>query len=509
MTQKKVASRDSESREARTLLLRALNVSAHGLRALVAAAALAVACCSPAAQAAVLDPRAVQSETFANGLRLIVCPDSDASVVSVEVVVKAGSADEPAGHRGIAHLLEHVLWAGAGGGEEDPSAEFALSGVEGLRAGPRLRVERVGGVINGGTLRDFTRFYATVPAGRLELAVDALAGVVVRGAIDPAVLARERQVIAQESVARQEEPRTVLSDAAFAALYGPATCYGSPIEGNAGDLSKATVAELSLFRDTWYVPNNMAVVVAGNTRFEAARAAVEQAFGGLAPAATPLRAAVLRAGDTLLPHNPSAEFTLSRVEGLRAGLAEAASGERRVALPTEKAYLMAAFLGPRGSERMEVCATDLLATLLAHDPAGRLVVELREGRGIVDEVGVDFLTQRESSLFGIWASCDPGRVVEVQEAIRSELARLAREPVPPRELATAKRLLAAGYAFANETPADRASTLGFYEAMDSYRTATNYLAWVMDTGPETIMATAARYAGQPTWVVVAPEGGER
>jgi predicted Zn-dependent peptidase len=431
-------------------------------------AALAAACCTPLAHGATLDPRSVQSETFSNGLRVIVCPGSDVSVVSVEVVVKAGSADEPAGQRGIAHLLEHVLWAGAGSGEDDP----------------RLRVERVGGVINGGTLRDFTRFYATVPAGQLELAVSALASVVIRIGIDPAVMARERNVIRQESAARQGEPRTVLSDAAFGGLYGPATSYGTPIDGNAGDLSRASVAELSLFRDTWYVPNNMAVVVVGNTRFEAARAAVEQAFGRLSPSPAPARPAA-------------------------AGLAETGGAEQRVGLPIEKAYLMAAFPGPKGSERMEVCATDLLATLLAHDPVGRLVVELRESRGIADEVGVEFLTQRERSLFGIWASCDSDRVGEVREAIRSGLARLAREPVPAGELATAKRLLAAGYAFANETPADRASTLGFYEAIDSYRTATNYLAWVMDISPQTIMATAARYVGEPAWVVVAPESTER
>jgi zinc protease len=427
-------------------------------------AAVTAICCAPLAHGTTLDPRGVQSETFSNGLRLIVCPDPDASVVSVEVVVKAGSADEPAGQRGIAHLIEHVLWAAAGTGENDP----------------RLRIERVGGVINGGTLRDFTRFYATAPAGQLGLAVDALASVVVRSAIDPAVLVRERQVIAQESAARQERPRTVLSDAAFAAVYGPASPYGSPIEGDARELSGATAVELSLFRETWYVPNNMAVVVVGNSRFEAARAAVEQAFGRLAPSPAPER--------------PSAT-----------GLAETGGGDRRVGLPVEKAYLMAAFAGPKGSERMEVCATDLLATLLAHDPVGRLVVELRERRGIADELGVDFLTQRERSLFGIWASCDPDLIGEVQEAVRSELARLAREPVSAAELLTAKRLLSSGYAFANETPADRASTLGFYEAIDSYRTATNYLTWVMDISPQTIMATAARYAGQPTWVIVAPD----
>lgn len=438
-----------------------------------AIAAWLVAWAAGSSTAAVLDPRGVQSETFSNGLRLIVASDADAPVIAVEVVVKAGSADDPEGKRGLAHLLEHVLWAGAGGGERDP----------------RRRVEEAGGITNGGTLRDFTRFYATAPAGSLELAVGALGEVVVASTIDPAVVARERQVILEETAGRQEDPRAVLSDAAFAVVYGGSSPYGSPIGGDAASLGRADAASLGLFRDRWYVPNNMAVVVAGDVSFDAARAAVERAFGAMTPSPVPARDLTeTGTGTETAGASPHLESRISN-------------------LAVPKAYVMAAFVGPEATDRLQVGATDLLATLLAHDPVGRLVVELRERRGIAAEVGIDFLTQRQRSLFGVWAVCDPDKVGEVESAIRGELARLAREPVPVAELATAKRLLASGYAFANETAADRASTLGFYEAIDSYRAASYYLSWVMDTTPQALMATAARYAGEPTWIILVPRGG--
>ena len=82
--------------------------------------------------------------------------------------------------------------------------------------------------------------------------------------------------------------------------------------------------------------------------------------------------------------------------------------------------------------------------------------------------------------------------------------RLAREPVPAGELVVAKRLLSAGYSFANETPADRASTLAFYEAIDSYRSASYYLSWVQDTSAQAIIAAAARYSVEPSWIILAP-----
>ncbi|MFB3879990.1 MAG: M16 family metallopeptidase [Armatimonadota bacterium] len=429
------------------------------------AAGLIVASVSGAA-ATVLDPRAIQSETFANGLRLIVASESDSPVVSVEIIVKAGSADEPPEARGVAHLLEHVLWTGAAGENNDP----------------RLRVEAVGGVINAGTLRDFTRFYATVPAGRLELAIEALREIVLDHAVDPSVVARERQVIVQESAARQDNPAVALNDAAFAVIFGDSSPYGSPIEGTVGGLASAEAATLSLFRERYYVPNNIAVVVAGHATFADAHRAVERAFGQMRPSPVPGRAGA--------------------VEGPRS------SGEHAVDLPVRKAYVMAAFPGPGAADHSQVAATDLLATLLAHDPLGRLVAELRERRGIADQVGVDFLTQRDRSLFGVWAVCDPPQVGEVKSAIQAELQRLARQPVPADELARARKLLAAGYSFANETPADRASTLAFYEAIDSYRSASYYLSWVQDISAQALISAARQYGSEPTWIVLAPGSAE-
>ena len=70
------------------------------------------------APARVLDPQFVHSATLDNGLRVVVCEDEAAPVVSVEVVVRVGSADESGEEAGIAHLLEHLCWAGTR--EDDP-----------------------------------------------------------------------------------------------------------------------------------------------------------------------------------------------------------------------------------------------------------------------------------------------------------------------------------------------------------------------------------------------------
>lgn len=436
-------------------------------------------CFASALRAAVLDPRTVESSVLGNGLRVIVCEDKAASVVSVEVVVRVGSADDPPGEGGLAHLLEHVCWVGS------PEAD------------PRSLVEDAGGVTNAGTLRDLTRFYATVPPTDLGVALRALAAMTLRREFDEAVVSRERALILDEAATRMDRPRAALNDLAFETVYGSDHPYGHHIEGTQGSLAGLDSAALTIFYRDWYVPNNMAVVIAGQVRFEAAVSEVGAAFGAAAPAALPRRSTV----------------PIER---------RARAEERAVETPLREAYLMAAFVGPAVYEReplvarsategrpaqepyLPVCSSDLLATILGHPQVGRLVRELQVSRGLVRRIGVDFLTQRERGIFGIWAISHPSSIEAVKEAVREQLSRLAREPVSPGELVAAKRLLAAEYTFANETPADRVGTLGFYEAVDRYQAATHYLSRVQAITAADIAAMAAWYAGEPTWVIMRP-----
>lgn len=440
--------------------------AARGIRRLWLAAVVFAAAGVAPADASTLDARSLRSAALVNGLRVVVCEDADSPASTVEVVVKAGSADDPAGRAGLAHLLEHVCWTGHGEGD------------------PRPRVEELGGATGAVALRDFTRFYATVPSGDWPLAMQTLAEMVLPAGFPEAIAARERRVIAQEALGRQSQPRLLLNDLAFETLYGAEHPYGRPIEGDGRSLAAISAADLSLFHRTWYAPNNMAVIVAGNVEFDAVVREVEAVFGGLSPRALPPRAA----GDAVPPTPGGARTLESRFSD---------------------AYVMAAFLAPKVEEWKAVCASDVLATLLAHGNWGRLLAELRERRGLVKDIGVDFLTQRGRALFGIWMVCSNENVAAAQEALRGELVRLAEEPVEPKRLATAKRLLSAGYAFANETAADQASTVGFYEAIDSYRAASSYLPHVAAVDREDLAAAAARYAGEPTWVVIrAGEGAE-
>lgn len=427
---------------------------------------LSLAAAGAPASAAPLDPRHIKSATLGNGLVLVVYERPGCGIASVEVVVRAGSADEPDELAGIAHLLEHVCWVSGGGSD------------------PRLRIENRGGTTNAGTLRDYTRFYASVPAADFPTALGALADMVLRPSFDPRVIARERRAIAEEVAARRDRARVRLSDLAFQELFGDTCTYARPIEGSAETLAAIQPHQLAAFHQSWYAPNNMAVVVAGEVPFASALAEVERAFGGLSPQALPPR----RRGEAPRPA-PGKELILPA--------------------PGSQAWVMAAFVGPAADERNEVAATDVLSVLLNYGALGRLSRELVETKKLASGAGLDFLTQRERALFGLWAMCDPDKVPAVKQEIRAQLRRLAEEPVTPAELARAKRLVYAGYCFANETPADCASTLAFYEAVDSYRSAIQYPGRLGSVTPQDIARVAGWYAGDPVWVVLMPRRNSR
>jgi zinc protease len=170
-----------------------------------------------------------------------------------------------------------------------------------------------------------------------------------------------------------------------------------------------------------------------------------------------------------------------------------------IGIAARESYISAAFLGPAISEPTDVCATDVLTMLLNHATFGRLQKSLLGDSPRARATGVDFLTQRDRGLVGVWAACDPSQVEAVKQTIRQELTRLAEEPVSPKELMLAKRQALAAYAFANETVSDRATTLAFYEALGNYREAAQYVQRLRTLTAAEVQKVARWYAGEPVW----------
>jgi zinc protease len=436
-----------------------------GARLLTLVILVSAATAVAAAPVQVFAPGALHFCQLGNGLRVVVKEDHSAPVVAVNVVIRAGTRCETAQNNGIAHFLEHMIFRAARGGGEDSLA------------GP---IEAVGGVVNGGTLRDFTYFRAVTAPPHLPLALSALARALLHPAFSNQAVFAERVIVLSELRQVADDPEAAAWARAFAFAYGDHP-YALPIGGTEQSLVRINADLLAGFHRRWYVPDDASLVIVGDVDPAVARDAAASAFGAWA--------ATGAGHPAPSPPPPAPQLPRTHVETRD--------------LP--QATVLMAFRAPGISAPREVCAMDLLLTILSEGYTARLKRALVE-TGIADEVSADFLTQEMPGLFAIRATCAPQRLAQARRALADEILRLRREPVTDGEFAKAQRRLAYSYVFANETVEDQAATLGFYEAIATYEFAVAYLDQVRSLTAAEVLAAARKHLDpeRAVWVAIAP-----
>jgi zinc protease len=216
-----------------------------------------------------------QFARLANGLTVCVLENRQAPVVTTALCLRAGTRDDPAGHGGAAHFLEHMMFKG--------SARFGPGEID-------RRTQALGGSNNAFTSHDSTTYYFSFAADRWTEALAIEADRMTSLTLDPRQVASERQVIREEIAMYDSEPWDALEVAVQARLYRGHP-YGRPVLGTRGELRATGREELATFQRRFYRPDNAVLVVAGEAAEETVLAEVERTLGGLPPGAEPRAAA--------------------------------------------------------------------------------------------------------------------------------------------------------------------------------------------------------------------------
>ena len=404
--------------------------------------------------------------TLPNGLQVIVKSDHNLPVVAINIVIRAGSGNEPAGSEGAAHFLEHMLFRG--------SRSNAAGKVEAF-------IEAQGGAANAGTLRDFTHVYATVPVGVFKETLQALADAVLYPSLETAEIDQERTTILSEIARQNEDPRATLWDLSQRALF-PKHPYAHPVNGSPETIFRLGREALVSFHKRWYVPNNIAVVVVGDINESEVLPVVKSIFGPLNPG--PASQPVERNPDSL----PAKREQVYYHDG-------------------SLSYIGIAVKAPGISSPREICAMDVLLAMLAEGNNPRLQTLLLENESLAFATGAEFLTSRQPSPFLIWAACRPEKAAEVKEKLDKEMTSIADGNIAAAEVSAAKRRLEMSFWSSDETYADQADVLGFYAAIDSYRFASEYIPLVRAVTVEEVRAAAKIYFASSArmWLSLLPK----
>lgn len=345
-----------------------------------------------------MDGNAYHRTTLANGLRILTAPMPTTRSVAVSVYVGAGSRYEADPQAGISHLLEHLLFKGT---ERRPSPQEISELVEG-----------VGGVMNAGTDREMTVYYAKVARIHFGRAADVLTDMIRHALIAPEELEKERQVVIEELASVEDSPAQLV-DLLLDATMWPGQPLGRDVAGTEASVTAISREATVDYLQRQYVPNNIVVSVAGAIDHEEVVSFVDHALGDWKPGA------------------PGSWFPA--VNGQQAP---------RLAVqykPSEQAHIEIAVHGC-SSLHPDRFATDLISVVLGEGMSSRLFIELREKRALCYDVHSFSSHYLDAGSFAVYAGVDPSKSVEAAQALLAELARLRDEGVTDEELQKAKDL---------------------------------------------------------------------
>lgn len=379
---------------------------------------------------AVLDARAqerVSSFTLANGMQVVVVPDTRAPVVTHMVWYRVGAADEHRGTSGIAHFLEHLMFKST---EKIPIGEFSKI------------VARLGGQDNAFTGHDATAYFQRVTKEHLKRVMEMEADRMVNLRLTEKEVLTERDVILEERRSRIENsPGAILDEQMSAALYLNHP-YGIPVIGWMHEMAKLSPQDALSFYKLHYAPNNAVLVVAGDVTAAEVKSLAEASYGKIPsnPAITPR----VRASEPEPRVPRRLELKDPRVGRL--------SISRYYFTPS---YTTAA---PGEAE-----ALDLLMKIVGGGSTGRLYQELvvkqkiaTSASGYYSGGGLD------SGKIGVSAVvADGSDAAKVEAAIDAVLADIKANGVTEEEVARGKRAYLAEYVYESDNQSTLARRYGW------------------------------------------------
>ena len=408
----------------------------------------------------------VRKSRLDNGLQILLKESHLAPVASFWIFYRVGSRNEVPGGTGISHWVEHMLFKGT---ERYPQGSFDKA------------VARAGGAFNGMTWQDWTTYFETFPAERIELALDVESDRMANAIFDEEETESERTVIISEREGSENSYRWLLNTEMQAAAFQTHP-YRHPVIGWKQDLLTMRRDDLYEHYRTFYTPSNAVAVVVGD--FDSTQMAdrIEQYFGGL------------EAGPAL------PEMRLEEPEQ---------RAERRIVLrgTDQTSYFGLAFHAP-DARHPDFFALTVLDSILSGAKGMGLFGgsssnrSNRLYRALVDKelaVGVTsaFMPTIDPYVFGFSATLAQDIThQEIEDAIWAEIERVQEEPVAAEELEKAIKQTKAQFAYSSESVTNQAYWLGFSEMIADSEWFDGWLANLEAVTAEDIQRVAQCWFGR-------------
>jgi zinc protease len=401
----------------------------------------------------------IVTKKLANGLEIIVLPDSSIPLVTVEFAVRNGSFTEPPELNGLSHLYEHMFfktnkatavfrceYLQERSMNPSAAAAFRQYGCESdLKLKPEIKdVSYVGqidqlGIVNNGTTREeVVQYYFTTTSPNIVPALRFIKDAARYPVFDEQEFAGEKANVLAELDRNLSQPGYYLNQESLDRLFYKYPTRKSP-GGTRATVAAATTDQMRLIQSRYYVPNNSALVVTGDVDPQRIFKLAEELFG-----------------DWKRGEDPFVKFPLVEHPPL------AKSEGAIVNQPVQSVLVQVSWQGPSiGKDDAATYAADVFSFII-RQPDSRFQRALVDS-GLTTGANIGYYTQRNVGPIQAIISTNPQKAKAAMKALYAEIDQFDKPGYfTDEELESAKTQLEADDLFSREKLSEYSHTLSFW-----------------------------------------------
>src|SRR2546423_65742 len=412
----------------------------------------------------------IQRRVLPNGLEVIVVENHGVPLATIEIDVKNGSFTQTPEYEGLAHMYEHMFFK-ADQKYPEPNQFWD-------------EASNLGAVFNGSTREEVVNYYMTVPTEKLGDAVQLMTAAIRSPLFRRDELERERQVVIGEYDRNESRPFLALQPPMDLKLY-PGNYSRKNTIGNREVVSATTPEKMRAIQAKYYIPNNSALIVAGDVNPAVVFNLAERELGSWS-----------RTDDPFVSDPIPAIPAIQRSEGV---VVEASVGAVSVQIEWQ---------GPSvGQDPKSTYAADVFSDVL-NDQRSEFQQKLVDS-GLWQSIGVNYYTLNHTGPITISGQTSSEQLRPALNALYEEIAKFdTPNYFTADELEAVKAHRAVTSAFDRERASGFAHTLGFWWSVASLEYYMGYVDNMAQQSLADLRAYARRYiVGKPhiTGVLIAPE----
>jgi len=361
-----------------------------------------------------------RKKILSNGLRIITVPMKESQTAIMMVLVEAGSEYEDKKINGLSHFLEHVCFKGTKN-----------------RTGPEIvyELDSLGADNNAFTSEECTGYWAKARMGDVGKLIDIISDMYINPIFPEKDIDIERGVILQEINMYEDMPIRKVWVVHTELLFGDQPA-GRSILGPAENIKTLKRDDFVKYYKSRYIPQNTAVVVAGNINENKVAKLVEEKFGSLK------KGKIIKKPKVIF-NQKSPQVKISTKK-------------------SDQTHIVMSFrsfdLFNKKSRELEVAAA-----ILGGSMSSRLFKKMRDELGMCYYIKSRNFTATDYGYFTIWIGVGNDRAIEAVKVLLKECKKLRDEPISKKELDKAKNVVLGNFATELETSDSWSRYYGFQE----------------------------------------------